>query len=102
GRIVMPVRRCAPFLTACMPALMLVTAGAAQSPPPPYVVLGAQGPVARVIVTPDPNKNIPPCPRINVDGAAKEMTVRAEPDGKHFDIRVCEFVVESAKRATIA
>ena len=98
----MPVRRCAAFLTACSPALFLVTGAAAQSPPPPYVVLGAQGPVARVILTPDANNNVASCPRIEVDGAAKDMIVRAEPDGGKFNIRVCEFVLQGAKRATIA
>jgi hypothetical protein len=99
----MSVRRCAAFLTACTPALILVTAAAAKSPPP-YVVLGAQGPVARAIMVPgSKKKKVPSCPRIEVDGASKKMVVRAEPDKKkHFNIRVCEFVLGSAKQATVA
>jgi hypothetical protein len=100
----MPVRRCAAFLTACTPALILVSAAAAQSPaaaPPPYVVLGAQGPVARAIMIPDASNSVPACPRIEVDGTSKAMTIRAEP-GKDFNIRICELVLGSAKSATIA
>jgi hypothetical protein len=97
----MPVRRSAAFVVACMPAFILVTSAAALSPPPPYVVLGAQGPVARAIMTPDATKKVPPCPRIEVDGTPQAMAVRAEPDGD-FNIRVCEFLLRSAKSATIA
>jgi hypothetical protein len=89
-------------------ALILVSAAAAKSPPPPpppppphYVVLGAQGPVARAIMIPDKNNKVPHCPRIEVDGTSKKMAVRAKPKGKHFNIRVCEFVLGSAKSATI-
>jgi hypothetical protein len=99
--MIMSVRRCAAFLTACTPALILATVAAAQSPPPPYVVLGGQGAVARAIVTPDADNNVAPCPRIEVDNTPKDMTVRAEPDGT-FNIRVCEYVLGSAKSATIA
>jgi Calcineurin-like phosphoesterase len=100
----MPVRRCAAFLSACTPALILVSAAAAQSPaaaPPPYVVLGAQGPVARAIMIPDASNSVPACPRIEVDGTPKAMTIRAEP-GTDFNIRICEMVLGSAKSATIA
>jgi hypothetical protein len=98
----MPFRRCAAFLSACTPALFLVTAAAAQSPSPPpaYVVLGAKGSVARAIMIPDANKTIAACPPIEVDGTAKQMTVRAEPDEK-FNIRVCEYLLEGAARARI-
>jgi hypothetical protein len=102
----MQVRRSIAFLRACTPALLLVTAAAAQPAPPappPYVVLGAQGPVARAIMIPDAsNNNVPPCPRIEVDGTPRAMTIRAEPDGKDFNIRVCEFALGAATRASIA
>jgi hypothetical protein len=98
----MQVRRYAAFLTACMPVFILVTAAAAQPAPPPYVVLGGQGPVARAIMTPDASSNVPSCPRIVVDGTPRAMTIRAEPDGKDFNIRVCEFALGAATSATIA
>src|SRR5262249_2473389 len=100
----MQVRRCAVFLSACVPALILVSAASAQSPaaaPPPYVVLGAQGPVARAIMVPDASNSVPACPPIEVDGTPKAMTIRAEPK-TDFNIRICELVLGSAKSATIA
>jgi calcineurin-like phosphoesterase family protein len=99
----MQVRGCAAFLTAWTSALILVSAAAAQSPaaaPPAYVVLGAQGPVARAIMVPNASNSVPACPRIEVDGTPKAMTIRAEP-GTNFNIRICEFVLGSAKSAKI-
>src|SRR5262249_22896351 len=76
---------------------------AAETSPPAYVVLGAEGVVARAIMIPDENDKVPPCPRIEVDGSKKEMTVRAKPDGNKFNIRVCEFHFrEPATSASIA
>jgi hypothetical protein len=86
--------------------LAVVPPAAAQTPPPPpppYVVLGAgdKGAMARAIMIPDANNNIPQCPRIEVDGSPREMTERAKPDGGPFNIRVCEFALGSAKKAKI-
>jgi Calcineurin-like phosphoesterase len=86
------------LLTCALVAL--AAPAAAQNPSFTYVVLGGKGPVARAIMTPA-KKKVPPCPRIEVDGASKEMIVRAGPDVKHFKIRVCEFVLGSARKATI-
>jgi len=92
--------RTAPLICA-LTFVAMSAAAAAELPPPAYVVLGAKGPVARAIVIPDANKNIPPCPRITVDNTPNDMIVRAEPDGGNFNIRVCEFVLGSATSATI-
>jgi Calcineurin-like phosphoesterase len=87
-----------------MSALTLAAASAAvaaESPPPAYVVLGAQGAIARAIVTPDDKNNIAPCPQIVVDSKPPaDMSIRAQPDG-YFNIRVCEYVVGAAKSAKI-
>jgi hypothetical protein len=89
------------LLISALTLTAAAAAAAAELPPPPYVVLGGDGPVARAIMIPDANRNIPQCPRIEVDGTPKEMTVRAEPDGGNFNVRVCEFPLGSAEKAMI-
>jgi len=62
-----------------------------------YVVLGAQGAVARAIVA-----NATACPMITIDGAARAMQVRAAPDAA-FPVLVCELLVpQGARSASIA
>src|SRR5262245_5236932 len=65
---------------------------AAQSPAleAAYVVLGAQGAVARAVLA-----NATQCPAITIDGAQQTMTVRALPDAM-FPVLVCERPIPSA------
>lgn len=89
-------------LQTCAVTLALATPVAAQTPVAAYVVLGAQGPVARAVIPAGTNGLAPACPAIVVDGASQTMTVRAAPD-TNFPILVCEFVLPaSAKSATLA
>jgi hypothetical protein len=61
------------------------------------VVLGPQGPLARVIVA-DATR----CPQISVDGSEQTMNVRALPDAA-FPVLVCEFpLAPNIKSARIA
>jgi hypothetical protein len=62
-----------------------------------YVVLGAQGTVARAIVA-----DAAQCPAITIDGAPRPMKVRAAPDAA-FPVLVCELLVPTgAASASIA
>jgi predicted phosphodiesterase len=75
-------------------AFALIPHGAvAQSPTleAAYVVLGAQGAVARAVLS-----NTTQCPAITIDGAQQAMTVRALPDTgpqAFFPVLVCEKLV---------
>jgi predicted phosphodiesterase len=75
-------------------AFALIPHGAvAQSPTleAAYVVLGAQGAVARAVLS-----NTTQCPAITIDGAQQTMTVRALPDtgpDAFFPVLVCEKLV---------
>jgi calcineurin-like phosphoesterase family protein len=64
---------------------------AAQSPTleATYVVLGAQGAVARAVLA-----NAAQCPAITIDGTQQTMTVRALPDAT-FPVLVCERPIPS-------
>jgi calcineurin-like phosphoesterase family protein len=77
------------FVT-CAVAFACTTPAAAQTYT--YVVLGAQGAVARIIVPAGASGVVPQCPPIMLDGAPQEMKVRARPD-KAFDILVCEYLL---------
>jgi hypothetical protein len=64
-----------------------------------YVVLGAQGPIARAVYT-----GAKKCPSISVNGTAEPMTVRAEPQGGKqaaFPILVCDFQIEAGTTAAV-
>ena len=79
---------------ASMLALAIVLplhGGAAQSPTleAAYVVLGAQGALARAVLA-----NTTQCPAITIDGAQQAMTVRALPD-TFFPVLVCELPLPS-------
>jgi calcineurin-like phosphoesterase family protein len=87
-------------LLICAVALALAGPAAAQAPAATYVVLGAQGPVARAVIPAGTTGLAPACPAIVVDGNSQTMSLRAGPDGK-FPILVCEFAVGSATSATI-
>ena len=81
---------------AALPAV-----AAEPSPPPPYVVLGAQGPVARAVIPVSPAGPALACPAIVVDGTEQKMSLRATPDVA-FPVLVCEFLLPaSAKKAII-
>ncbi|MBV8479313.1 MAG: response regulator, partial [Actinobacteria bacterium] len=80
--------------------LTLAAPAAAQAPAATYVVLGAQGPVARAVIPAGTTGLAPACPAIMVDGNSQTMSLRAEPDA-NFPILVCEFALGSAKSASI-
>jgi Calcineurin-like phosphoesterase len=75
-------------------AVSLASHGAAAQSPSleaTYVVLGAQGAVARAILS-----NTTQCPAITIDGARQTMTVRALPDtgpNAFFPVLVCELPI---------
>ena len=81
--------------------LLLTRAADAQSLEATYVVLGAQGAIARAVLTGTTH-----CPAISIDGAAREMNVRALPDrgpGGPFPVLVCEMSIPAgAGSASIA
>jgi calcineurin-like phosphoesterase family protein len=79
-------------LLACMLAFA-ATPAAAQVLAATYVVLGAQGPVARAVVLAGRTGVVPQCPAIVVDGKPPQtMGVRTRPNAD-FPILVCEHVV---------
>jgi hypothetical protein len=75
-------------------ALASIPYGAAAQSPSlevAYVVLGAQGAVARAVLS-----NTTQCPAITIDGARQTMTVRALPDtgpNAFFPVLVCELPI---------
>src|SRR5262245_49930650 len=81
--------------------LLLARAADAQSLETVYVVLGAEGPVARAVLA-----GTSRCPTITIDGAGREMSVRALPDGgpgAPFPILICEMPIPAgAESASIA
>lgn len=88
-------------LLTCALALSAASA-AAQAPAAIYVVLGAQGAVARAVIPAGTTGLAPACPAIVVDGTSQTMSLRAAPD-TNFPILVCEFVLDAAaKSASIA
>jgi predicted phosphodiesterase len=88
-------------LPMCVLAALTAPA-AAQNPASTYVVLGAQGPVARAVITAGTTGLAPACPAIVVNGTSQAMTIRAAPD-TNFPILVCEFLVPAtATSASIA
>jgi calcineurin-like phosphoesterase family protein len=79
---------------------LAATSAAAQAPVATYVVVGAQGPVARAVIP--TGTSAPTCPAIVVDGNSQTMSLRATPDA-NFPVLVCELVLPaSAKSAAIA
>src|SRR4029453_19084737 len=71
--------------------LLLTRVADAQSLEAVYVVLGADGPVARAVLA-----GTTRCPTITIDGIGREMSVRALPDsgpGAPFPILVCEMPI---------
>jgi Calcineurin-like phosphoesterase len=87
--------------SALMLILLLIRAADAQSLEAVYVVLGANGPIARAVLA-----GTTQCPAITIDGAAREMNVRALPDSgtnAPFPILACEMPIPSgAGSASIA
>jgi Calcineurin-like phosphoesterase len=77
-------------------AFVLIPHGAAAQSPTleaAYVVLGAQGAVARAVLS-----NATQCPAITIDGARQAMSVRALPDTgpeAFFPVLVCELPLPS-------
>lgn len=90
-------------LLICAVTFTVAARAAAQAPAPAaaYVVLGAQGPVARAVILAGTSGLAPACPAIVVDGNSQTMSLRAAPD-TNFPILVCEFALGSTKSATIA
>jgi Calcineurin-like phosphoesterase len=91
-------------LLICAVTLTVAARAAAQAPAPTatYVVLGAQGPVARAVIPAGTTGLAPACPAIVVDGNSQTMSLRAAPDD-NFPILVCEFVFSApATNASIA
>lgn len=76
--------------------LLAATSAAAQAPIATYVVLGAQGPVARAIIP--AGATAPTCPAIVVDGTSQTMGLRATPDA-NFPVLVCEFVLPASLKS---
>lgn len=92
--------RTALLICAVTVALPAPAAGQVPVPAATYVVLGAQGPVARAVIPAGTTGLAPTCPAIMVDGNSQTMSLRAAPD-TNFPILVCEFALGSAKSATI-
>src|SRR5690348_799937 len=69
-------------------ALPLACAGPAKAPPPlaAFVIMGPDGPVARVVT------DAPHCPAVDIDGAVLRMSVRAVPN-EQFPVLVCDAVI---------
>ncbi|MBV8755251.1 MAG: hypothetical protein JO328_20565 [Hyphomicrobiales bacterium] len=82
-------------LLICALTLSVAAPAAGQAPAATYVVLGAQGPVARAVIP--AGASPPTCPAIVVDGTAQKMNVRATPDA-NFAVLVCEFVLPASNQ----
>src|SRR5438552_16079549 len=77
------------MLTVAMPAATHAKSGA---PDYTYVVLGAQGPIARAIYG-----DASDCPSIKVDGKDQPMNARMG-DKAAFPVLVCEFLVPAGTK----
>src|ERR1043165_642684 len=90
-----------PYGSALALALMMAMATPAttdaksDSPDYTYVLLGAQGPIARAIYS-----EATECPSINVDGKDQPMNARTG-DKTAFPVLVCERLVADAKKVEL-
>ena len=81
-------------LLLCLASLSTLPALAQPAPTlARYVVLGGQGPVARVVISPGQA-----CPSIDLGGAALAMTERQIPAAQAaaFPVKVCEALIPPA------